>query len=78
MSDENINNFDLAAAEWRRQSVDEKAYIEALAVRLQKALPNLVTIDRYFSLFSKNPPIRCITVRFDEAEYQLTYLKMVF
>ena len=68
-------DFDLSAATWRKDAVDEKAYIEALATRFERALPGLVTVNRAFTLFSKNKPVQEILVRFKDKEYQLIYKK---
>lgn len=65
-------SFDLSAAEWRKGITDEKILLEALAVRLEQALPSLTTVNRSFSLFSSRKPVRSIAVRFDDAEYSLT------
>lgn len=64
-------SFDLSAAEWRKGITDEKVLIEALAVRLEQALPGLATISRNFSLFSSRKPVRSITVRLLDNEYSL-------
>ena len=48
-----------------------KAFIEALAVRLEQALPDLVEVTRSHSLFSKISPVKTIRVRFDTVEYCL-------
>jgi hypothetical protein len=68
-------DFDLSAATWRRNATDEKAYIEALATRLDKALPGMVTINRAFALFSKIKPVQEILIRLKDKEYQLLYKK---
>lgn len=38
--------FDLNSASWRHSHDDELAYIEALAVRLEQSLPDLVVVTR--------------------------------
>jgi len=63
--------FDLSAAQWRISATDEKAFIEALAVRLEQALPDLVEVTRSHTLFSKVSPVKTIQVRFDTVEYRL-------
>ncbi len=50
---ENDLQFDLNAASWRHNHDDELAYIEALAVRLEKSLPDVVVVTRNRKLFSK-------------------------
>lgn len=64
-------SFDLSAAQWRKSATDERAFIEALAVRLEQALPGLVTITRHFSLFGKMKPVHTIVVKLGDVEYEL-------
>ncbi|PWI58069.1 hypothetical protein [Sulfoacidibacillus thermotolerans] len=45
--------FDLNAASWRHNHEDELAYIEALATRLERSLPDLVVVTRDRKWFSK-------------------------
>ncbi|MCF8564244.1 hypothetical protein LLE49_05745 [Alicyclobacillus tolerans] len=63
--------FDLSAALWRKSITDEKALLEALAVRLEQALPTMTTVERRMTLFSKNKPVRSVTVKFEGAEYRV-------
>lgn len=72
--DENLS-FDLSAAAWRHAVGDEKAYVHALAVRLEQALPNLTRIERQRSWFSKEDTIRSIEVTFDEVVFRLGFDK---
>ncbi len=67
--------FDLSAAEWRKGVTDEKALAEALAVRLEQALPGKVIVERSHSWFSKDAPLRSIVVNFDDEQFQLIYDK---
>lgn len=64
-------SFDLSAAEWRKGITDEKILIQALAVRLEQALPHVTIVNRSFSLFSSQKPVKSIVIRLDEAEYAL-------
>lgn len=68
-------SFDLSAARWRRNASDERAFIEALAVRLEQALPGMVTITRHFALFAKDKPLHSLTVRLGDVEYALVQEK---
>lgn len=68
-------SFDLSAAEWRRGATDEKALAEALAVRLEQALPGIAQVERQRSFFSKESPLRRIAVTFEDEQFQLTYDK---
>ncbi len=63
--------FDLKAASWRHDSQDELAFFEALAQRLDKSLPGLVTIVRERKLFSHEHPIVKLEVMMAERSYQV-------
>jgi hypothetical protein len=66
-------SFDLEAAWLRRAQTDLAAFMEALAVRLEGALPQHVTVERRKDgLFSKASHVRAITLRGDKAEFRLT------
>lgn len=54
--------FDLNAASWRHGHADELAYVEALAARLEKSLPDLVRVEREHKLFSKEHPVAKVEV----------------
>lgn len=63
-----VEPFDLAAALSRRAAGDTKAFAEALAARLEPALPGRVAVERRRDgLFSSTSHISSIAVRFDEA-----------
>ncbi len=66
-------SFDLSAAEWRKSATDEKTLAEALSVRLEQALPSKVIVERSHPLFSKQTPLKKITVNFEDEQFQLTY-----
>ncbi|QQE79008.1 hypothetical protein [Alicyclobacillus sp. SO9] len=68
-------SFDLSAAQWRRSVQDEHTFVEALAVRLEQALPELVTVTRHFTLFSKDRRVHTISVRLGNADYELVQEK---
>lgn len=63
--------FDLSAAQWRKSIADERAFVEALAVRLEQALPGMVTVTRHFAFFAKDKRVQSIVVRLGDAEYEL-------
>ena len=70
MGDErsDVQPFDLAAAWSRRAGGDGRAFAEALAARLEAALPGRVAIDRKRDgLFSSASHVSSIAVRFDDA-----------
>ena len=50
---DDTQEFDLAAAEWRSHASCQKSFINALATRFQSALPGKVNIEYFFSLFKK-------------------------
>ena len=58
--------FDLAAAWTRRAGTDVKAFAEALAVRLEAALPGRVAVERRRDgLFSSTSHVSRVTISFD-------------
>ncbi len=58
----------------RRSEGDLKAFMEALAVRLEGALPGRVSVERRRDgLFSKTSHVAKITVRDDRAVYALEH-----
>ena len=65
--------FDLDAAGLRRAQTDLRAFMEALAVRLQGALPERVGVERRRDgLLSATRHVHEIVVRGDQAEYRLS------
>ena len=63
-----VEPFDLAAAWSRRAGGDGKAFAEALAARLEPALPGRVSVARKRDgLFSSTSHVSSIAVRFDDA-----------
>ena len=68
------NGFDLAAASERRAGVDARAFAEALAARLEPALPGRVTVERRRDgLFSSARHVSAIRVRFEDATLELSF-----
>lgn len=65
-------DFDLASAEWRKGCSDTISMVEALASRLQKALPQLVIVERKFSFFSKNRKLKKLIIRFKREHFFLS------
>ncbi len=66
------DQFDLDAAVLRRSEGDLKAFVEALAVRLEGAAPGRVTIDRRKDgLLSKTAHVTRIAFKGDRAVYEL-------
>jgi len=72
MSDDAINSFDLHAAFMRRAAADQPAFLEALAIRLESALPGLVHVERKKDgLFSKTAHVHTISIDTGAAHYVL-------
>lgn len=66
--------FDLDAAGIRRAQGDLRAFMEALAVRLQTALPGRVSVERRRDgLLSRTSHVHEIGVRTDGANYRLVF-----
>jgi hypothetical protein len=64
--------FDLVAASLRADTTDLNAFVEALAVKLEGALPDSVRVDRKGGgLLSRQKRVRRISVGMDEARYDL-------
>ena len=64
--------FDLVAASLRADTTDLNAFVEALAVKLEGALPDSVKVDRKGGgLLSRGKRVRRISIGMDEARYDL-------
>ena len=64
--------FDLVAASLRADTTDLNAFVEALAVKLEGALPDSVSVDRKGAgLLSREKRVRRISIGMDEARYDL-------
>ncbi len=71
-----LDPFDLDAAGIRRALTDLRAFMEALAARLQGALPDRVTVDRRRDgLLSRSSHVHEIILRGDGTEYRLRFDK---
>jgi hypothetical protein len=64
-------SFDMVAAGLRADAADLDAFVEALAVKLEGALPGRVTISRQGGLFSRSKRVREISVDMGECRYSL-------
>ena len=72
MSGDELGGLDLHAAFMRRASADQPAFIEALATRLEQALPGRVHVERKKDgLFSKTAHVHTISVDTGDAQYVL-------
>ena len=65
--------LDLAAAELRADSTDSRALIEALAERLEQALPRLAVVKRrrVGGLLSKRSEVERIDIALDDQRFEL-------
>jgi hypothetical protein len=64
-------NFELLAASLRADAGDTRAFLEALARKLEGALQRRVHVDRRGSLFSHEHPVQRIQVQLSDWEYEL-------
>jgi len=64
-------SFDMVAAGLRADATDLNAFVEALAVKLEGALPGRVTIARQGGLFSRSKGVREISVDMGDCRYNL-------
>jgi hypothetical protein len=65
-------SFDLLAAALRADAADLRAFGEALATKLEEALPDRTRVERRRGgLFGGPRRVRSIAVDFDDAEYRL-------
>jgi hypothetical protein len=64
-------DLDLLAASLRADASDTAAFLEALAARLQGALPGQVEVERKGGLFGGGKRVRRIAVRLGDSHYEL-------
>jgi hypothetical protein len=62
---------ELFAASLRADNTDIKAFLEALAVKLEGSLPEHTKVTRQGSLFSREHPVREVEVLLGEYEYRI-------
>jgi len=62
---------DLLAASLRADTADLKAFLEALAVKLEGALPQQTVVTRQNKLFSREHPVREISITLGEYQYRI-------
>jgi hypothetical protein len=71
-----MDEFDLNAALLRRSEKDMRAFLAALAVRLEEALPGRVDVDRRRDgLFARTSHVAKIAVRSDGAIFSIVFDK---
>jgi|SRR5947209_5839716 len=62
---------EMLAASLRADTTDVKAFMEALAVKLEGSLPNQTTVTRHSSLFSREHPVKEIAVTMGDYQYRI-------
>ena len=68
-----LDSFDINAAILRKSETDLRAFMSALAVRLEQALPGRVNVDRKRDgLFSATSHVTKIEIATDTAAYTIT------
>jgi hypothetical protein len=66
--------FDLLAASLRADSADLAAFAEALAAKLEEALPDRTQVERRGDgMFSRTKHVRVISVRMDDGVYSIVF-----
>ena len=66
-------DFDLVAASLRAETTDTRAFVEALAVKLEQALPQETVVDRRSKKFlSREKVVRKIDVGVGDSRYVLS------
>ena len=63
--------FEMLAASLRADAGDTHAFVEALAHKLEDALPNRVRVERASGRFTRTHPVQRIQVKLGEWEYDL-------
>ena len=63
---------EMLAASLRASSTDLKAFMEALAAKLEGSLPNQTTVVRHSSLFSREHPVKEIAVVLGDYQYRIS------
>ena len=70
-ADDAALNFDMVAAAIRADAADTKTFMEALAAKLNDALPGHVTVEREGGLFQKEHRVKRITIDLQDRRYEL-------
>ena len=63
--------MEMFAASLRADSTDVKAFLEALATKLEGSLPNSTAVTRHSGLFSREHPVKEITVTLGDYQYRI-------
>ncbi len=64
--------MEMFAASLRADSTDVKAFLEALATKLEGSLPNQTIVTRHSGLFSREHPVKEIIVTLGEYQYRIS------
>ena len=64
---------EMFAASLRADSTDTRAFLEALAVKLEGSLPNQTQVTRQRSIFSREHPVKEIMVTLGDYQYRITH-----
>ena len=62
---------EMFAASLRADSTDTRAFLEALAVKLEGSLPNQTQVIRQRSIFSREHPVKEIVVTLGDYQYRV-------
>ena len=62
---------EMLSASLRADTTDLNAFMEAIASKLQGALPNSTRVERHSSLFSREHPIKTIQITLGDLQYSL-------
>src|SRR2546422_2818932 len=60
------------AASLRADYTDLKAFLEALAVKLEGSLPNWTTVTRHSSIFSREHPVKALNLTLCDYQYRIS------
>jgi len=63
---------DMLAASLRADTTDLKAFLEALAVKMEGALPDQTVVARQSKLFSREHPVREILITLGDYQYRIS------
>ena len=64
--------MEMFAASLRADNTDVKAFLEALATKLEGGLPNSTVVTRQSGLFSREHPVKEITVILGDYQYRIS------
>ena len=63
--------FEVLASSLRADAGDTKSFLEVLATKLGNALPTRTAIERESHLFSREKPVKSISIELGEFRYQI-------